>query len=255
MSKFLKKDGKLVKQNGKLVKTDDPASCKCCPIDDPCLFGLCIWRPPDPCSTGKCFPTLLQDPDDPDTCNGFPYDCKSEAACNQWYAANPNPLCPCWFCEDGVWVDKPAYAKDCSVQGGYTGSRPPEGVDCVPPPLDCSCIPASVTVKFIKLPECAAGLLDPEYVVPLSDKGGGAYSGAHPTGLVVANAFACSSSDGRWQVNFGTNLFNPDTGPCIFGTVTLLGCGEDWTGDIEQGGRAYMKLNGSRSAAKDNPLP
>jgi hypothetical protein len=131
MSKFLKKDGKLVKQNGKLVKTDDPASCKCCPIDDPCLFGLCIWRPPDPCSTGKCFPTLLQDPDDPDPCPGLPYDCKSEAACNAWYAANPNPPCDCWFCEDGTWVNKPSL--NCINEGGILGQKPPDG-DCLPPP-------------------------------------------------------------------------------------------------------------------------
>ena len=150
MSKFLKKEGKLVKQNGRLVKSSDPASCKCCPTGDPCLFGLCIWRPPDPCSTGNCRPTLLLDPDDPDVCNGFPYDCKSESACNQWYAANPNPLCDCWFCEDGVWANKPAYAKDCSEQGGYTGSSPPEGVVCEPPPpVSCGVpVPRTATVNL-----------------------------------------------------------------------------------------------------------
>ena len=144
--------------------TEDECREECGPPPDPCLFGLCIWRPPDPCSTGQCSPTL-GDPSDPDACNGFPYDCTSESACNAWYAANPNPPCDCWFCEDGVWVNKKAYAKDCSEQGGYTGANPPEGVVCEPPPpVSCGVpVPRAATVNLcgfidrVFKPPCVGG--------------------------------------------------------------------------------------------------
>ena len=99
----------------------------------PCPDGkFCFWLPPDPCATGKCFSTAY---DDPIECpDGFPYDCTSEEACNQWYAANPNPPCDCWFCEDGEWVNKPSL--DCQNEGGIVGQQPPPE-DCQPPPPPC----------------------------------------------------------------------------------------------------------------------
>jgi hypothetical protein len=146
MGKLVKKDGKLLKKGGKFVKTDNPANCPCCG-GDPCPPGkFCVWTPPDQCATGKC---TSYESDDPVECP-FPYDCTSEEACNQWYEQNPNPPCDCWFCEDGVWVNKPAYAKDCSEQGGYTGSSPPEGVVCEPPPpVSCGVpVPRTATVNL-----------------------------------------------------------------------------------------------------------
>jgi hypothetical protein len=90
---------------------------------------FCSWTPPDPCSTGKCFSF---ESDDPIECpEGFPYDCTSEEACNQWYAAHPNPPCDCWFCEDGTWVNKPSL--NCINEGGILGQKPP-AEDCLPPP-------------------------------------------------------------------------------------------------------------------------
>jgi hypothetical protein len=75
--------------------------------------------------------------DDPIECpDGFPYDCTSEQACNQWYAAHPNPPCDCWVCVDGEWVNQKDYAAECSEKGGYPGSAPPEGVECKPPQPD-----------------------------------------------------------------------------------------------------------------------
>jgi hypothetical protein len=132
MSKLVKKDGKLLKKNGKFVTTDNVANCSCCG-DGPCPPGkFCTWIPPDPCSTGKCQPSLISDtPPIPSQCGDAPYDCTSEEACNQWYAANPNPPCDCWFCEDGTWVNKPSL--NCINEGGILGQKPPDG-DCLPPP-------------------------------------------------------------------------------------------------------------------------
>jgi hypothetical protein len=106
-----------------------------CEPPPPCPPGkFCSWTPPDPCSTGKCFSFVS---DDPIECpDGFPYDCTSEQACNQWYAAHPNPPCDCWVCVDGEWVNQKDYAAECSEKGGYPGSAPPEGVECKPPQPD-----------------------------------------------------------------------------------------------------------------------
>jgi hypothetical protein len=137
MSKLVKKNGKLVKKNGKFVKTDNVANCSCCG-DGPCPPGkFCIWLPPDPCSTGKCQPSLISDtPIIQSQCGSAPYDCTSEQACNQWYAAHPNPPCDCWFCEDGEWVNKPSL--NCINEGGVIGQKPPDG-DCLPPPIQLWC--------------------------------------------------------------------------------------------------------------------
>jgi len=130
---FLAKNGKLIRKDGKLVVTDDPATCECCGGDGPCPPGkYCTWIPPDPCSTGKCQPDRIEDnPILESQCGDAPYDCRSEEACNQWYAANPNPPCDCWFCEDGTWVNKPSL--NCINEGGTLGPEPP-AEDCEPPP-------------------------------------------------------------------------------------------------------------------------
>jgi hypothetical protein len=132
MSKLVKKDGKLVKKNGKFLKTNDAASCPCCGGDGPCPPGkYCTWVPPDPCTTGKCRPDRIEDtPPIQSQCGDAPYDCTSEAACNQWYEQNPNPPCDCWFCEDGEWINKPSL--NCFNEGGILGQKPP-AEDCQPP--------------------------------------------------------------------------------------------------------------------------
>ena len=132
MGKLVKKDGKFLKKDGKFVTTDDPSKCPCCGGDGPCPPGkFCTWTPPDPCSTGKCTSSVS---DTPVECpEGFPYDCTSEEACNQWYEAHPNPPCDCWVCVDGEWVNQQDYAAECFEKGGYPGSAPPEGVECIPP--------------------------------------------------------------------------------------------------------------------------
>jgi len=134
MGKLVKKDGKFMKKDGKFVKADDIANCSCCG-DGPCPPDKhCTWAPPDPCSTGKCQPSSVSDtPPIQSQCGDAPYDCTSEEACNQWYAKNPNPLCPCWVCDDGKLVDRPAYTADCK---GWPGAKP-EGVDCPPPGDKC----------------------------------------------------------------------------------------------------------------------
>jgi hypothetical protein len=133
MSKLVKKNGKLVKKNGKLVKADSAATCPCCGGDGPCPPGkYCTWIPPDPCSTGKCQPSLISDtPPIQSQCGDAPYDCTSEEACNQWYEQNPNPPCGCWVCEDGEWVNNPSLT--CLEDGGFLGPNPPEGEECIPP--------------------------------------------------------------------------------------------------------------------------
>ena len=137
MGKLVKKNGKLLKKDGKLVRTDDVSKCPCCGGDGPCPPDKhCTWQPPDPCSTGKCQPSSVSDtPPIQSQCGDAPYDCTSEEACNQWYAQHPNPLCPCWVCEDGKLVDRPAYTADCK---GWPGPKP-EGVDCPPPPAKYIC--------------------------------------------------------------------------------------------------------------------
>ena len=107
-----------------------------CNPPPPCPGGkFCTWNPPDPCSTGKCTSSVS---DTPVECpEGFPYDCTSEEACNQWYEAHPNPPCDCWFCEDGEWVNNPSLT--CLEEGGFLGLNPPEGVDCLPPPGQLWC--------------------------------------------------------------------------------------------------------------------
>jgi hypothetical protein len=140
MGKLVKKDGKFLKKDGKFVKTDNIAECSCCG-DGPCPPGkYCTWIPPDPCSTGKCQPDRIDDnPFLESQCGDAPYDCRSEEACNQWYEQNPNPPCDCWFCEDGVWVNKPSL--DCANEGGTLGPEPP-AEDCKPPPPPCGdCVP------------------------------------------------------------------------------------------------------------------
>jgi hypothetical protein len=134
MGKLVKKDGKFLKKDGKFVKTDNIAECSCCG-DGPCPPGkYCTWIPPDPCSTGKCQPDRIDDnPFLESQCGDAPYDCRSEEACNQWYEQNPNPLCPCWVCENGELVDRPAYTADCT---GWPGAKP-EGVECPPPEPNC----------------------------------------------------------------------------------------------------------------------
>lgn len=159
-----------------------------------------------------------------------------------------NPDAPCENCEsDGLGIERDVDDNGNPVWRVFL-------CDAAPPPPDCSCIPSSVTVRFTAA--CADGLtLDPEYVVPLDDQGGGVYAGTHPSGTVLASARDCSSADGRWSVAFSTNLFNPATGPCVVGAVTTLACGEDWTAEIG-GGRAYLALNGNRrSTPPPNPLP
>lgn len=137
MPKLIRKDLRFITKGGKLVKASDPANCPCCG-DGPCPPGkYCTWIPPDPCSTGKCQPDRIDDnPFLESQCGDAPYDCRSEEACNQWYEQNPNPLCPCWVCENGELVDRPAYTADCT---GFPGAKP-EGVECPPPePLGWFC--------------------------------------------------------------------------------------------------------------------
>jgi hypothetical protein len=262
--KFLKKNNKLVKKNGKLVKTNDPAKCDCCGPPPPPVKYICAMR---------------------DSCTQHPlsFGVWSWLADGRWFVGRDQcrgqvPFNSCEIADmpkrpgafEGERVEvgcksaTPSTTKQCITEeefakGGWIKVSGPHDTlqlceaACNPPPPDCSCVPASVTVKFTAA--CAAGLpIDPEYVVPLVDQGGGAYSGTHPSGTVGAGASACAG--GKWRVNFGTNLFNPATGPCVVGTVQGLACGETWTGDIGGGDQATLTLNGTPPAAlAHNPLP
>jgi hypothetical protein len=65
--------------------------------------GVCVGPPPCPpgqslkwwlpdCGPGPCTPLCIDN--DLTPCEGFPYDCDSEASCNAWLDAHPNPPCP-----------------------------------------------------------------------------------------------------------------------------------------------------------------
>jgi hypothetical protein len=173
------------------------------------------------------------------------------------FLCSPEPPIVKWFCDKGVCTPcaQIARAGDLVVC--------PQNVPLYDKEEDClgncfpSCddpLPSSIEVSF------ATQCLSDKFTLPLvlqdpakpgiyvADPGG-AVSG----GLVVGGVSGCNR--GVWQVDFGTNLFSPDIGPCIGGAAQPLKCGESWSGNIGGTDTGTVKLNCDPAAKMDNPLP
>lgn len=158
---------------------------------------------------------------------------------------------PCFFCDEnapgGIRVE-PLPEDACLAQGGFTDLDLAQ--ETCKPVVSCdSPLPSSMDVSFgtpclsdkFTLPLVLRDPARPgEYVVDTDASGG----------LVVGGVDSCE--DGAWRVSFGTNLFSPDFGPCIDGTVQRLKCGDSWAGALDGGGTGTITLNCEDAP---NPLP
>lgn len=287
--KLLKKSGKFVTKGGKLVRTDNPANCDCCGdpppecrcFPPPQMTGLrlsvrtdagrellCVdvkwnWQPPDDCyvdsldSSQKASIEIELLNEDGDSVGGF--------GGQALLGGGSGSLCglKSVACDLANKKDRVAFARGrTSDQSGacptsawspkipLDGSSPSYDDLCPPPPLSCnSPLPSSMDVSFDT--QCLSdnftlplALRDPfrpgEYVADSGAVGG------------LAGGGVDNCVDGVWRVSFGTNLFSPDVGPCIEGTVQRLKCGDSWSGSFDSGSAVSIKLNCQEAP---NPLP